>query len=214
MRDTFLVAFGAGGLGAAAGALAVFALHTPAPVQTETPIDERALAAAFERALTKGVADLRRDLAGVRDALAASRGAAPAEAADAPPGRRRAPAEDAAGETRSAVRRTGGAVEDAQRESPFDAPNPPANFKRLRALANWDGDAATRKTWLFADEATCLSWFGAPDEVAPNGEAEVWYYNEAKPDADGDGEPDGYKQYCLQFSRGRVFRIDIPSRDE
>ena len=214
MRETFLVAFGAGGIGAAAGALAVLAFHAPVPAETAPPIDERALGAAFERGFSKGVADLRREVAGLREALTGTRAAAPAEAADVPVRRRRAASDDHPDEVRSSVRRTGAATDDAQRDSPFDAPNPPANFTRLRALKNWDETPDTRRTWLFADEATCLSWFGGPDDVSPNGEAETWYYNQPKPDADGDGEPDGFWQFGIQFSRGRVFRIDIPSSDE
>jgi hypothetical protein len=212
MRETTFVAFGAGGAGAAAGALLVLALYSPAPAPA---FDERAMAAAFERAFSKGLTDLRRDVAGLRDALAAPRGAGAAVTADsAPPTRPRAADADAVAEPRAAARRRGSATEDPQRESPFDAPNPPANFARLRPLHGWDDRVDLRRTWLFADEATCLAWFGTPDTVSPNAGAEVWTYNEPRPDADGDGEPDGTIDYVIQFNGGRVFRIDAPDLDD
>jgi hypothetical protein len=207
MRETVLVAFGSGGLGAAAGALLVLALHTPAPPPAAPAFDERALAAAFERALTKGVADLRRDLAGLRDVRAAG----PAPAAEAAP--RPIPVRDEREERRGRAtrRRASAAPPDPEKDSPFDSPGAEPNYARLRKMHGWDERKDLRREWLFADEETCLSWFGTPDEVNDSG---MWFYVEPMPDADGDGEPDGRFQYFIQFHEGRVFRIDAPDPDD
>lgn len=209
MRETIVVAFGAGGIGAVLGAAAVLAFHAPEPRPVEPAIDEKVLAAAFERAFAKGVADLRRDLSALRDARAAPTAAgAPAE--DSAPRRPPVAVDDTADPARVTRRRAAQPAADAERESPFDAPNPLPRYDRLKKCHGWDERPELRRTWLFADEAACLDWFGTPDDVNGDG---TWYYNEPLPDADGDGEPDGRLQYVLQFHSGRIFRIDAPEPD-
>jgi hypothetical protein len=201
MRETFLVALGAGGVGAAAGALLVLAFHSPAPPPAPV-IDESAMAAAFERAFGKGVADLRRDLAALREA----RSEAPSLAAPAAEAMRQRSIDDAAPDPARATRRRSAESSPApERESPFEGPGAAPDFERLHKVRGWDKRPELRRTWLFADEATCLAWFGTPDEVTHEG---TWYYREPEPDRDGDGESDGTLEYILQFHEGRVFRID------
>jgi hypothetical protein len=207
MRETIFVAFGSAGIGAAAGALLVLALHSPAPPPAPQ-VDERAMAAAFERAFGKGVADLRRDLAALREARAEAP-VAGAPAAEAP--RPRSAGDVQPDASRATRRRAAAAAAADERDSPFEAPGAPPDFARLRKVRGWDQRPELRRTWLFADEATCLEWFGTPDEVSHDG---VWFYNEPGPDADGDGEPDRKLQYIFQFHEGRVFRIDAPDPEE
>jgi hypothetical protein len=207
MRETIFVAFGAAGIGAAAGALLVLALHSPAPPPAPQ-IDEGAMAAAFERAFGKGVADLRRDLAALREARAEAP-VAGAPAAEAP--RRRSVDDTAPDPARATRRRSADAAPQADRDSPFDGPGAPPNFERLRKVRGWDDRPELRRTWLFADEATCLEWFGTPNEVNSDG---TWFYEELLPDADGDGESDGKLGYVIQFHGGRVFRIDADKPEE
>lgn len=211
MRETILVALGAGGVGAAVGACAVLASHDPEKGPSAPAIDERVLAAAFESAFSKGVADLRRDVAGLRDALAQPRASGSGDAADAPAPRRAASATEGLDDARGAARRRGAASADADRESPFESPGPHPNFARLRKMHGWDERTELRRNWLFADEATCLAWFGTPDELSHDG---TWFYREPKPDADGDGESDGNVQFTIQFHAGRVHRIDAPDPEE
>jgi hypothetical protein len=207
MRETIFVAFGSAGIGAAAGALLVLALHSPAPPPAPQ-IDERAMAAAFERAFGKGVADLRRDLAALREARAEAP-VAGAPAAEAP--RPRSAGEVQPDASRATRRRSPDASPAPERESPFEVPGAPPNFARLRKLHGWDDRPELRRTWLFADEETCLEWFGTPNEVNSDG---TWFYEEPLPDADGDGESDGKLRYVIQFHGARVFRIDADKPEE
>ena len=207
MRETVLVAFGAGGIGAALGALAVFALHSPAPLPPPA-FDERAMAASLERAFSKSVSDLRRDLAALRE----SRAEAASAGAPAPEALRSRSVDDAAPDAaRATRRRSANASPDPERESPFESPGVPPNYARLRKLHGWNDRPELRRTWLFADEESCLAWFGTPDEVSYDG---TWTYREPKPDADGDGEPDGNFQYTIYFHEGRVHLIDAPDPEE
>jgi hypothetical protein len=200
MRDTPIVAFGAGGIGAVLGAVAVLAFARPPAAPQAGTLDPDVLAAAIGRVLSKSTADVRRDIAALRDDLAATR---PAEGVPdvRTAGRSASPSpDDAVPRTRVLAAKT-----DPGADAPFDDVLPPANTKRLEAAAGWDDHPDLHRKWMFVDERTCLAWFGAPDRVDYDG-TERWHYYTG-PDETGDGKPDGMQEIMLVFQRGRLVNI-------
>ena len=71
----------------------------------------------------------------------------------------------------------------------------------LSRLGDWGSSPETRRSWLFASEATVLREFGVPDAVNRIDTAEIWVYQDRR-----EGEIVG--QLLLIMSRGRLIDVD------
>ena len=205
MRESFFVTAFAGFVGAIVGAGATTAFRpAAAPI---VDLDAKPIADAVEKAVERAMA---RNLVETRRAARTLR--EEAQPVDRPASDvRTTPAAGASprdSEDASSVRRSGDSRADRRRDSPFATSLSAPDYARFAALADWADKPEVRRTWLFADESTCLSWFGAPDDIGTDATGEMWYYNEPLPDADGDGKPDGTRTQALCFRQGRLVRVD------
>jgi hypothetical protein len=96
--------------------------------------------------------------------------------------------------------------------SPADASSVAERFRQLvprREDADEEQAArlAERRRWLFRGEREVLDWFGQPDDINAEGEAETWYYRVPTGTTAEDGTPET-NMYWIRLNKGRVVQFD------